>query len=184
MNAGAAIPAIVAMLAVFATVPGCTSRAPTRGATLPTQPAKPPSSSSVPPLPPPSSAPADPIPARLGGGARGGAGASTQCLAQIESFAERHSGNRVMLGQAAFADGDRLVLTRMPRRNQDGTPLDGRAALPAPLVLGLRLGPEGCTIHVVEAGRPAGGAASTAAPATDAPDSALLPGCTCVSLAR
>jgi hypothetical protein len=121
----------------------------------------------------------------LGGGAGGGAGASTQCLAQIEAFAERHSGNRVMLGQAAFADSDRLVLTRSPQRSRDGTPLDGRAVLPAPLVLGLRLGSEGCTIHVVASGRPVEGVATPAAPGTDAAaDSAPLPNCTCAALPR
>jgi len=89
---------------------------------------------------------------------------SSECLAQIESVAELHSGNRVMLGQAAFADSDQLVLTRMPGRGQDGKLLDGRAAAEQPVVLNLLRDAQGCTIRV-------GGA----------PD-ARLPACTCTAM--
>lgn len=94
---------------------------------------------------------------------------------QIESFAELHSGNRVMLGPAAFAGSDQLVLTRAPRRGPDGAPLDGRAALPRPLVLNLLAGPQGCLVRVAE-GAPAGSAGSE--PARAVP----VPACTCVPL--
>lgn len=111
------------------------------------------------PAPEPVSAarPATPVPARLV------AGSPARCLAEIEAFAEQHSGNRVMLGDAAFAGSDQLVLTRAPRRAPDGTLLDGRASPPRPLVLSLLVGPDGCLIRVTEGGT--GGAAEGALPA-------------------
>jgi hypothetical protein len=106
---------------------------------------------------------------------------------QIESFAEFHSGNRVMLGPAAFADSDQLVLTRMPRRGPDGAPLDGRAALPQPLVLKLQAGPQGCRVHVAGGAATAspGGAGGTGGEPTGAAQAAQaapLPACTCIPL--
>ena len=65
-----------------------------------------------------------------------------------------------MLGQAAFATSDELVLTRMPHRGPDGTRLDGRAPAPAPLVLRLFATPSGCVVRVTAgAAQDAGGAA-------------------------
>lgn len=131
-----------------------------------------------PPSPAPASAPPAPVPARLVAGPPGASGPSSQCLAQIEAFAEQHSGNRVMLGRAAFADSDQLVLTRQPRRGSDGRPLDGRAAMPQPVVLNLRVGPQGCSVTVAEAapGDPQAAAGERA--------SAPLPACSCVALSR
>jgi hypothetical protein len=102
----------------------------------------------------------------------GGSGASTQCLADVEAFAERHSGNRVMLGQAAFATSDELVLTRMPHRGPDGGRLDGRAPAPAPLVLRLLATPAGCVVRVTD------GAAQDAGRAAP-PREMRLPDCGC-----
>lgn len=101
---------------------------------------------------------------------------STQCLAQIESFAESHSGTRVMLGPAAFADGDQLVLTRTAVRGPDGTLRDGRAAPPRPLVLRLFTGPEGCLVRLGEAGAPVPGGVA------GGQDAVSLPACTCVAI--
>jgi len=121
-------------------------------------------------------------PARAPEGASGaatfpvaGSGASAQCLAAIEAFAERHSGNRVMLGQAAFAGSDQLVLTRAPHRGPDGRPLDGRAPAPAPLVLRLLATTSGCAVRVAE-----GGAKGAGAP----PIEAALPDCACRPLSE
>lgn len=129
-----------------------------------------------------------------GSGGSGGSGASSQCLEQIETFAESHSGNRVMLGQAAFAGSDQLVLTRMPRRGVDGRPLDGRAAAPQPIVLNLLAGPAGCLVRMAQesaAAAPDGtGAAGVGAGAGaggtsgEPPASTPLPACTCLPLAR
>jgi hypothetical protein len=97
------------------------------------------------------------------------------CLAQIETFAELHSGSRVILGPAAFADSDQLVLTRLPRRGPDGTLLDGRAAPPRPLVLRLSMDQQGCLVRLAEeAAAPAASAAQD-----EVPRSARLPDCTC-----
>jgi hypothetical protein len=116
--------------------------------------------------------PAAPMPARLAQAKTGVAGAAKQCLVEIESFAERHTANRVMLGEAAFASSDRLVLTRAAHRASDGRPLDGRAAMPQPVVLNLLAGPDGCSVRLADA---ADGAAA-------AGSSAPLPACTCVPL--
>ena len=124
--------------------------------------------SSVPaPTLPTSPVPASPamVPARLQTGA-GGTGAAPQCLAQIEDFAALHSGNRVILGPAAFADGDELVLVRLPRRGPDGLPMDGRAAPPQPVVLKLLSGPQGCFVRLADAPSPG----------------AALPACACSGL--
>ncbi|MBA3479138.1 MAG: hypothetical protein H0T52_12200 [Lautropia sp.] len=108
------------------------------------------------------------VPARLQAAAGGGKGATPQCLAQIEAFAELHSGNRVILGHAAFADSDELVLARMPRRGADGLLLDGRAAVPQPVVLKLLAGPDGCFVRLADA--------------TFA--GAQLPACACTAVSR
>lgn len=103
-------------------------------------------------------------------------GDGSVCLAQIEAFAELHSGSRVMLGPAAFADSDQLVLTRLLRRGPDGTLLDGRAAPPRPLVLKLSMDQQGCLVRLAEeAAAPAASAAQD-----KVPHSARLPGCTCL----
>jgi hypothetical protein len=135
--------------------------------------------------PPAVVAPVAPMPARLVTDLAAGGGPSNQCLAEIEAFAERHTGNRVMLGQAAFADSDRLVLARMPRRGSDGLPLDGRAAMPQPVVLNLLRDATGCSVRVAPPSSDAANSANPAAAAVGAgADGAPLPGCRCVSLQR
>jgi hypothetical protein len=156
---------------------GCMSRAPAGPA-----PGSRPSAAS---LPAPSAQAPRLMPARLNAAAADGKGASTQCLAEIEAFAEVHTGNRVILGQAAFADSDQLVLTRMPLRGADGRLLDGKAAAPQPVVLKLAGGPQGCLLQLagpaVQAVPPA---AAVPAGARDpaAPASAPLPACSCSPL--
>lgn len=131
--------------------------------------------SSSPASPSPASPSGAPVPAMLAAGSRGEPGGSSVCLAQIEAFAELHSGSRVMLGLAAFADSDQLVLTRLPRRGPDGTLLDGRAAPPRPLVLTLSMDQQGCLVRLAEeAAAPAASAAQDTVPR-----SARLPDCTC-----
>jgi hypothetical protein len=168
---------LLLVMAAAAAVGGCVIRAPD-GRSAPSAPA--PASSSEPdpslpaPVPAAPAAAAVAVPARLGG-----TGAPERCLAQIEAFAELHSGNRVMLGKAAFADSSQLVLTRMPRQDKDGRRLDGREAAPQPVVLDLLSGPEGCSVRL------AASAGSTAqAPGADLSRSAPLPACSCLPLER
>ena len=52
------------------------------------------------------------------------------CLAAIETMAERYSGRRVMLGEAAFVDSSDLVLDQTFLRGPDGQILDGRRGKP------------------------------------------------------
>ena len=133
---------------------------------------------------------APPVPARLvGGGAQSAdgtsGGPSSQCLAQIEAFAELHSGNRVMLGRAAFAERDQLVLAREPRRGSDGTLLDGRAGMPQPVVINLLAGPDGCSVRLAGSTTGVAGGAGNAAMSGAGPArSAALPACTCEPLPR
>ncbi len=180
--------ALAAFLAVTAV--GCTSPAP-MGSTAPQPTSREPSQ--APPQAPPATAP--PAAADIARPARlvplagqapgqssssgtapafsvGGSGASARCLAAIEAFAERHSGNRVMLGQAAFATSDELVLTRMPHRGPDGRRLDGRAPAPAPLVLRLLATPAGCVVRVTDGAARDGGRAAP-------PREMRLPDCAC-----
>lgn len=181
-------PSLAVLLALLIVVSGCVSRgSPSPSASVPppasVQPASPPTA--------PASAAAT-RPARLGSDAAARGGASSQCLAQIETFAEQHTGNRVMLGQAAFADDDSLVLTRVPRRAADRTLLDGRAATEDPVVLSLLAGPQGCSVELAATppARDASGTTAAAAAVTtagSAPASspgASLPACTCTPLAR
>ncbi|MGE0315123.1 MAG: hypothetical protein AB7P21_26200 [Lautropia sp.] len=71
------------------------------------------------------------MPARL----ESGMGAA--CFAQIEAVVERETGNRVMIGPAAFSTSDELVLVRTPRQGADGRVLDGRSSIPKPAVFHL-----------------------------------------------
>ena len=184
INSSQAGRSILLIALVGAVVAGCVMQAPDRRdsasmgrSTAPS----PPLSESLP-------APGARVPARLlayapgAPGAPAVPGAAAACLGQIEAFAELHSGNRVLLGPAAFATSDKLVLTRMARRGSDGRPLDGRAAPPRPLVLSLVAGPRGCAVQVA-----AGSAAQDASEGTKvvdvAPSSAELPACHCVPLA-
>ena len=190
MNAALAASVVLAGLVAIS---GCTTRAPTPpegGASTSPPPLRVPRASSPAPV-----LPSVPVAARLvaasaagespASGGSASSGASSQCLAQIEAFAESHSGNRVMLGQAAFADSNQLVLTRMPRRSADGTPLDGRAAVPQPLVIELLAGPEGCLARVAESGGSTDGGVGAGPGAGSAPSSsAHLPACSCLPLAR
>lgn len=66
------------------------------------------------------------------------------CLAAIETMAERYSGRRVMLGEAAFVDSSDLVLDQTFLRGPDGQILDGRRGKPQPFIMQLRFGPRGC----------------------------------------
>ncbi|MBF1259313.1 MAG: hypothetical protein HXM46_10820, partial [Lautropia mirabilis] len=62
------------------------------------------------------------------------------CLAAIETMAERYSGRRVMLGEAAFVDSSDLVLDQTFLRGPDGQILDGRRGKPQPFIMQLRFG--------------------------------------------
>ena len=169
---------------------GCTTRSGAPGAGGATPPSAPVPATQVPGATP-AGVPASPVPlpvavpARLAAASPAADAVSSQCLAEIEAFAEQHTGNRVMLGQAAFADSDRLVLTRMPQRGSDGRPLDGRAGLPQPVVLNLLAGAEGCSVRLADgAGDASTGTSSTGASSTGASLPAPLPACHCVPLAR
>ncbi|MDO4681202.1 MAG: hypothetical protein Q4B17_00230 [Lautropia sp.] len=95
---------------------------------------------------------------------------SAACLAEIEAMAERYSGRRVMLGNAAFRDRSELVLDQPFVRDRSGKVVDGkRLGRPEPFVMQLRFGPRGCMVVV-----PAQPSAIRPVPA-----SALLPNCRC-----
>lgn len=95
---------------------------------------------------------------------------SAACLADIESMAERYSGRRVMLGEAAFVGKSELVLDQPLGRGRSGKVADGkRLGLPEPFVMQLRFGPRGCMVVV-----PAQASAIRPVPA-----STLLPNCRC-----
>ncbi|MDO4904276.1 MAG: hypothetical protein Q4A16_01785 [Lautropia sp.] len=95
---------------------------------------------------------------------------SAACLADIETMAERYSGQRVMLGDKAFVDSSELVLDQVFARDAQGRVLDGRRqGVPEPFVIQLRFGPRGCMAVV-----PAQAAAIRPVPA-----SAMLPSCRC-----
>ncbi len=85
--------------------------------------------------------PAKPGPARLV------AGAGEACLASIEDFAARLTGNRVMLGPAAFASRSELSLVRQPRRGSDGRLLDGRISETDAVLLQLQFDGNDCTVR-------------------------------------
>ncbi|MDO5101890.1 MAG: hypothetical protein Q4D91_03200 [Lautropia sp.] len=97
---------------------------------------------------------------------------SAACLADIEAMAERYSGRRVMLGEAAFVGKSELVLDQPLGRDRAGKLADGkRLGLPDPFVMQLRFGPRGCMVVV-----PAQASAIRPVPA-----STLLPNCRCQS---
>lgn len=95
------------------------------------------------------------------------------CLVQLEAFASERSGNRVMLGPAAFANDSELVLTPVPRRGMDGRLLQGRITTADPVVLNLLVGPEGCVVR-----GPARQAAGTGGD-LGATEERALPACQC-----
>lgn len=109
------------------------------------------------------------------------AGSSPACLESIEAVAERASGNRVLLGPAAFASSDELVLTRAIVRGPDGHVLDGRMPAPAPIVLKLSQLHGQCLVTQAPAGT------SSLSPSTPAESKAplvvtepvALPACRC-----
>ena len=106
---------------------------------------------------------------------------SPACLESIEAVAERASGNRVLLGPAAFASSDELVLARAIVRGPDGRVLDGRMPLPAPVVLKLSLIQGQCQVIQVPArasSLPASTPAEPAAPLV-VTESVALPECRC-----
>lgn len=80
--------------------------------------------------------------------ARLAAQTSQSCLAAIETAAERFSGRRVMLGDAAFVDRSEVVLDQVFARGPDGQILDGRRTQPNPFVMQLRFGPNGCMLVI------------------------------------
>ncbi len=73
------------------------------------------------------------------------------CLAEIEAVAEKASGNRVLLGPAAFSSSDELVLTRAIVLGPDRRPLDGRMPVPSAVILKLDLARGQCRIRQVPA---------------------------------
>ena len=87
------------------------------------------------------------------------------CLAAIETMAERYSGRRVMLGEAAFVDSSDLVLDQTFLRGPDGQILDGRRGKPQPFIMQLRFGPRGCMAVV-----PAQSSAVLPVPAAQTPE--------------
>ena len=107
------------------------------------------------------------------------------CLESIEAVAEQASGNRVMLGPAAFASSDELVLIRGIVRGPDGAPLDGRMPPPDPVVLKLSMNTSGCAVRQVpaEGGLPGGARAvgNTRVPVSVV-DPVPLPACQCLRL--
>lgn len=120
-----------------------------------------------------------------GGPARLAANAPPACLESIEAVAEQASGSRVMLGSAAFASTDELVLTRGIVRGPDGAPLDGRMPPPDPVVLKLSVNASGCAVRQVQAegGLPGGdrAAGNTRVPVSVV-DPVALPACQCLRL--
>lgn len=152
---------------------GCVTRSPDPASTAPVPPSAPAargetgSTTRAQALPAPALSPVLLQPARLQPAASD-KGAPAQCLAQIEAFAELQSATRVILGPAAFAGSDELVLARMQRRGADGQLLDGRAAVPKPVVLKLLSGADGCVVRLAD--EPSAAAA--------------LPACTCTVLQR
>lgn len=85
---------------------------------------------------------ADLPPARLA------AQTSQSCLAAIETVAERFSGRRVLLGDAAFVDKSEVVLDQAFVRGANGQILDGRRGPPNPFIMQLRFGPNGCMLVI------------------------------------
>jgi len=192
------VGAVLAALVVAVAVAGCATHTPsgargsdgsssssTSSSTAATSPRQPDGQTGS--QPPAGAGSAAAVPASLVATSPGAGGPSDQCLAEIEAFAELHSGNRVMLGKAAFADSDRLVLTRMPRRASDGRALDGRAAMPQPVVLNLLAAPDGCSVRLgdgeVDAATSAAGTIESRAAAGTA-SRAPLPACKCAPHAR
>lgn len=110
-----------------------------------------------------------PVPARLAPAMASDAG--NACRVEIERFAEQHTGNRVLIGPAAFAGSDELVLVKGPVRGQDGRVLDGRAARPDAVLFKLELAAGQCRIRVPAAGV-APGASSVAGACRCVPDGA------------
>ena len=123
-------------------------------------------------------------PAQPGLPARLAANPPQACLEAIEAFAEQASGNRVLLGPAAFASSDELVLTRQPVRDARGQQLDGRMPPPTPLVLRLSQGDAGCVLRQVpaEGGLPGAPAGAVERAAAAVADPVVLPACRCLRL--
>ena len=95
---------------------------------------------------------------------------SRSCLAAIETVAERFSGQRVLLGNAAFVDSSELVLDQTFAKGKDGQILDGKRLTPQPFLMQLRFGPRGCMVVV-----PAQSSATRPVPASQ-----LLRECRCL----
>ena len=128
----------------------------------------------------PASQPAAPVAARLA------PDPPPACLQAIEEVAGRATGNRVLIGPAAFSASDELVLARALRRGADGVPLDGRLPPERPVVFRLAVGGgDQCLIRQVESAAPvppgAGGTAVTR-PAPQSAEPVVLPGCRCRAL--
>jgi hypothetical protein len=109
---------------------------------------------------------------------------SPTCLEAIEEVAGRATGSRVLLGPAAFATSDELVLAPHFPRGADGRPLDGRTRAPPPVVFKLGMAGDECQIRQVDAAgslpAEAGGSLSPAAPLSAAAKQAIaLPDCRC-----
>ena len=85
-------------------------------------------------------------------------------------MAERFSGQRVLLGNAAFVDSSELVLDQTFAKGKDGQILDGKRLTPQPFLMQLRFGPRGCMVVV-----PAQSSATRPVPASQ-----LLRECRCL----
>lgn len=165
------------------------ARAPSAGAQLPSTGAQAPSAR--PQAPAGSAAAETPRADRTGSPGAGTAATlaadpSPACLESIEAVAERASGNRVLLGPAAFASSGELVLTRGIVRGPDGRVLDGRMPVPAPVVLRLSLVEGQCVVIQVPAGASSLPAATPAEPVAPlvVTEPVRLPECRCQSAAH
>lgn len=129
----------------------------------------------------PTSKPAAPVAARLQ------PDPSPACLQAIEEVAGRATGNRVLLGPAAFSGSDELVLARALRRGADGVPLDGRIPPERPVVFKLAVAAgDRCLMRQIQSAGslpPGGGGAAATAPASPVSTEPVeLPGCRCRAL--
>jgi hypothetical protein len=128
----------------------------------------------------PASQPAAPVAARLA------PDPPPACLQAIEEVAGRATGNRVLIGPAAFSGSDELVLARALRRGADGVPLDGRLPPERPVVFKLSVGGgDQCLIRQVESAAavpPGAGGAAAVRPAPQSAEPVVLPSCRCRAL--
>jgi hypothetical protein len=75
------------------------------------------------------------------------------CIAQAEAFAAEQTGQRITLGNAAFAGSDELVLERTMPRDAQGRLLDGRERATPPQVFKLSARGSSCLMSHPASGR-------------------------------